>query len=312
MKEIGTVTLNPSFDLHWTVPDFEPGKENLVTAAETEAGGKGINTSRALCANGIKNTAYVIAGKENGALFTDLLEKDGLTLRVFETEGRIRENLTVHPSAGKETRISLNTFSVPEPVLDALEKELLSRPLSGMLISFAGRIPEGLRKERVIKMLKALSDGGAELAVDCASLSPCDLEKLVPWFIKPNEQEIKSFFRSAPEGIEDAAEAAKKLVLSGFCRTAMVTLGGDGAAWSDGKDAYILRVPRLSSPLSTVGAGDSTVAGMLAGTARGLPLAQTLRLAAAYGTAACMTPGTRPPRPEDIERLLPQTVLEKI
>ena len=304
MKDIRTITLNPSFDLHYTVPDFEPGKENLVTAVEVEAGGKGINTSRALSANGVKNLAYLVVGKENGASFVAQLERDGMTCRVFETEGRIRENLTIHPGNGKETRVSLNTFVVPESVFEALTGELLAERLQDLLISFSGRIPMGIEKSHVIKMLQKLIGGGAKVVVDSSSFTPGDLQKIHPWLIKPNEQEIGSFSESMPKNVREAATVAKKLVEKGISETVMISLGGDGAAWSDGKDSYTLQVPKIEQPVSTIGAGDSTIAGLLAGTAEGQPIEQTLSLGVAYGTAACLTPGTKPPRPQDVQSIL--------
>ena len=312
MKEIRTITLNPSFDLHYTVPDFEAGKENLVTAVEIEAGGKGINTSRALSANGVKNLAYLVVGKENGASFVSQVERDGLTCRVFETEGRIRENLTVHPDHGKETRISLNTFRVPEQVFNTFAAELFAEDLQNLLISFSGRIPKGLEKASVIGMLKKLIAGGAKVVVDSSSFTPDDLREIHPWFIKPNEQEIESFSESVPKDAKEAAGVAKKLVQSGVSETVMISLGGDGAAWSDGKDCYVLHVPKIEHPVSTIGAGDSTIAGLLAGTAEELPIGQTLSLGVAYGTAACMTPGTQPPRPEDVRNVLSRIKIEKV
>lgn len=311
MKEIRTITLNPSFDLHYTVPDFEAGKENLVTAVEIEAGGKGINTSRALSANGVKNLAYLVVGTENGASFVSQLERDGMTCRVFETEGRIRENLTVHPDHGKETRISLNTFRVPEPVLEALEAELLTEDLQSLLISFSGRIPMGIEKSRAKKMLRKLIDGGAKVVVDSSSFSPNDLREIRPWLIKPNEQEIESFSEKAPKNAKEAATVAKKLVEQGISETVMISLGGDGAAWSDGTDRFVLQIPKIEHPVSTIGAGDSTIAGLLAGTAEGLPIEQVLCLGVAYGTAACLTPGTQPPRPADVRKILSETKIVK-
>ncbi len=310
MKEIRTVTLNPSFDLHYSIPNFESGKENLVTSVEIEAGGKGINTSRALSANGVKNLAYVVVGRENGGDFVARLQRDGMTCRVFETEGRIRENLTVHPDHGKETRISLNTFRVPEPVLHALETELLAERLPDLLISFSGRIPMGVDKGRTIEMLRKLIHGGAKTVVDSSSFSPDDLREIHPWLIKPNEQEIMDFLGRVPGTLREAAVAAKELVQNGVSETVMISLGGDGAAWSNGKDSYCLHIPKLEHPISTIGAGDSTIAGLLAGTAQGLPIEQTLGLAVAYGTAACMTPGTQPPRPEDVRAVLARVTVE--
>lgn len=312
MKQIRTVTLNPSFDLHYTVPDFAAGKENLVTAVEIEAGGKGVNTSRALCANGVENLAYLVVGDENGASFVSRMEREGVPCRVFKVAGRIRENITVHPQSGKETRISLNTFRVPEETFAQLESALLAEPLPDLLVSFSGRIPNGLEKTRVAEMLKKLIAGGAKVVVDSASFSPDDLRDIRPWLIKPNEQEIEAFLKRTPETATDAAFAARKLVRAGISETAMISLGGDGAAYSDGENTYVLHVPKLEHPISTIGAGDSAIAGLLAGVAAELPQAGALRLAVAYGTAACMTAGTNPPRPRDVSAVYANTVATRV
>ena len=311
MKPIRTITLNPCFDLHYTVPDFAAGKENLVTATTVEAGGKGVNTSRALSVNGVENIAYLIVGDENGAAFLSQLERDGVSCRSVQVPGRIRENITVHPTEGKETRISLNTFRVPGSAFAELESAILAEPLSEMLVSFSGRIPQGLEKERVKLFLRKLITGGAKVVVDSASFTSDDLRDLHPWFIKPNEQEIETFLGRTPGTAKEAAKAARELVRAGVSETVMISLGGDGAAFSDGTTDYVLHVPKLENPVSTIGAGDSTVAGLLAGTAQGLPIAETLRLAVAYGTAACLTPGTLPPRPDDVRNTLAKTRVEK-
>ena len=312
MKAIRTITINPCFDWHYTVPNFEAGKENLVTAMNVEAGGKGVNTSRALRVNGVENLAYLIVGDENGEAFLAHLKKDDVPFRYFTTEGRIRENITVHPHEGQETRISVNTFRVPESAFAEMEAAILSEDVPNLLVSFSGRIPVGLQKSRVLEMLEKLIAGGAKVAVDSSSFTPDDLRALHPWFIKPNEQEIEAFLGRAPATALDAAEAARKLVRAGVGETVMITLGGKGAAYSDGENTYVLHVPKLKNPVSTVGAGDSTIAGLLAGTARELPLEDTLRLAVAYGTAACMTAGTLPPLPQDVKTVFAQTRAERV
>ena len=312
MKQIRTITLNPCFDWHYTVPNFSAGKENLVTEISMEAGGKGVNTSRALRVNGVDNLAYIVIGDENGETFVAQMKKDDVSCRYFKIKGRIRENITVHSSEGKETRISLNTFRVPELAFAELEAAILSEDVPNLLVSFSGRIPMGLEKSRVAEMLKKLIAGGAKVVVDSASFTPNDLRELHPWFIKPNEQEIGMFLGKTPASVREAADAARELVLAGISETAMISLGGDGAAYSDGKNTYVLHVPKLENPVSTIGAGDSTIAGLLAGTAQGLPQTDALRLAVAYGTAACMTAGTLPPLPKDVGNVLVQTQAERV
>lgn len=312
MKEIRTITLNPCFDLHYTVPDFAFEKENLATEVLIEAGGKGVNTSRALTVCGVDNLAYLVVGDENRDAFLAEMKRYGIPCRPFTVKGRIRENMTIHPSVGKETRISINNFRVSDKTLKELEEAILAEHLPDLLISFSGRIPQGLTKEDVKKMLKKLIDGGAKLVIDSASFTPDDLRELHPWFIKPNEQEIEGFLGRTPKTLREAADDAKELVGEGVSETVMISLGGDGAAFADKENAYLLHVPKLEHPLSTIGAGDSTIAGLLAGTAKGLSQEETLRLAVAYGTAACMTAGTLPPRPEDVEAVFDKTRAELV
>jgi len=312
MKQIKTVTLNPAFDLHYYMEQFEAKKENYVQSILCDAGGKGVNISRALSVNGTYNTAYLILGEENGAAFEAQLRRDGLNFVPLYTEGRIRENITLHPKGDKETRISLDTFSVSPAMLDRMDEALYQGTGEGCLLAFAGRLPRGIEKEQAIRFLKAQIAAGAKVIVDSNSLTPKDLQEIRPWFIKPNEQEIAAFLGRSVENPTDAAYAAKELVQKGVAEEVMISLGGDGAVWSNGERMLILNVPKLEHPMSTIGAGDSTLAGLLAATAKGADCKEALCNAVAYGTAACMTPGTMPPRPEDVAAVLSQVTVTEL
>ena len=304
MRSIKTVTLNPAFDLHYNMEHFEAKKENYVQSILCDAGGKGINISRALTVNGVENTAYVILGEENGATFEAQLGRDGLHYVPLYTEGRIRENITLHPADDKETRISLDTFRVTPEMLKKMETALEKDAEKGGLLAFAGRLPRGIEKAEAIAFLKKRVAEGDRVIVDSNSLTPEDLQEIRPWFIKPNEQEIAAFLGRTVNDPTDAANAAAELVVRGVAEEVMISLGGDGAVWSNGTRKLILSVPRLEHPVSTIGAGDSTLAGLLAATAKGADVADALANAVAFGTAACMTPGTLPPRPEDVKTVL--------
>lgn len=312
MKAIRTVTLNPAFDLHYYMEHFEAKHENYVQGIQCDAGGKGINISRALTVNGVENTAYVILGDENGAMFEGQLRHDGLRFVPIYTEGRIRENITLHPMDDKETRISLDTFRISAEILAKTEDALRQSAKAGDLLAFAGRLPKGIEKTDAIDFLKRRIAAGERVVVDSNSLTPDDLVGIHPWFIKPNEQEIAAFLGRGVENVTDAVDAACELVLRGVAEEVMISLGGDGAVWSNGKEKRILSVPKLEHPVSTIGAGDSTLAGLLAATAKGASIEDALANAVAYGTAACMTAGTLPPRPEDVRRVLAQVRVTNI
>ena len=303
MKKIITITLNPAFDLHYGLDSFQVEKENYVKSVVCDAGGKGINISRALKFNGVDNLAYVILGKENGAQFEQNMGDDGINYIPLYTEGRIRENITIHPANAPETRISLDNFSISAKHLDDLYSKLEGELGADVLVSFSGRIPKGVSKDEVIAFLKKIISTGAKLALDSNSLTPEDLIAIHPWFIKPNEQEIASFLKREITTAEDAAVVACELVGKGLAEEVMISLGGLGSAWSDGKERVVISVPRIEAPVSTIGAGDSTVAGYLAATAKDYTHGDALRLACAFGTSACMTEGTRPPMPEDVKKI---------
>jgi len=306
MTPIKTVTLNPAFDLHYYMENFEAKKENYVQSVLCDAGGKGVNISRALTVNGIYNTAYLILGEENGAAFEAQLRRDRLNFVPLYTEGRVRENITLHPANDKETRISLDTFSVSSKMLDRMGEALHQGTAEECLLAFAGRLPRGIEKDQAIRFLKEQIEAGSKVIVDSNSLTPEDLQSIHPWFIKPNEQEIEAFLGRSVKDPTDAAYAAKELVEKGVAEEVMISLGGDGAVWSDGNRMLILSVPRLEHPVSTIGAGDSTLAGLLAAVANGADAKEALCNAVAFGTAACMTAGTLPPRPEDVKAVLAQ------
>ena len=311
MKCICTVTLNPAFDLHYYMERFEEQKENFVQKSTCDAGGKGINTSRALTVNGIENRAYVVLGEENGASFEAALRKDGIRYFPLYTPGRIRENITLHPQGERETRISMDTFEITSSLLEKLEAELRPILSPNCLLSFSGRLPKGIAKQDVIAFLRRVIATGTRVIVDSGSFTPQDLRQIHPWLIKPNEQEIVAFFNQEIHSSKQAASAAAELVRQGIAEEVMISLGGEGAVWSDGIRSLILQVPKLQHPVSTVGAGDSTLAGLLAGYARNFFLEERLRLAVSYGTAACMTAGTMPPLPADIERIFKQVCVKE-
>lgn len=303
MKKIITVTLNPAFDLHYAMKSLEVGGENYVTRASCNAAGKGVNISRALRAYGTNSTAYLILGDENGAQFEKMLSADGICYVPLYVKGRVRENITVHPEKDKETRISLDNFAIASGVLDELYALLENELDKDTLLSFSGRIPRGVTKDEVIAFLGRVKASGARLAVDCNSLSANDLEAIRPWFIKPNEDEIAALVGRRVSDAEDAAEVACELVQKGASEQVLISLGSKGAAWSNGVERAVVSPPRIEHPRSTVGAGDSAVAGYLAGALAEDAVGHSLRLAIAFGTAACLTEGTDPPRAEDVKRI---------
>ena len=296
-----TLTLNPAFDIHCKCDGFRPYSESLATVSSRSAGGKGVNISRALINNGVESVALTVLGKENAEDFLASLSKHGISPLVIFTEGRIRENITVHTSGMPETRISFSTPSVGDALIDEVESLLSTHTSSDSVITLTGSLPNGVTPTRVKKMLENLKNKGAKLVIDSKSFTLSDLAECKPWLIKPNEEEIAAYLGKTLSGITEAAIEAKALYALGI-ENVIISLGEKGAALASKEGAYIATAPKVDV-LSTVGAGDSMIAGFLAAKKSGLSSPDALRHAVAYGTAACMSEGTEPPDGENIDAL---------
>ncbi|MBP3591719.1 MAG: 1-phosphofructokinase family hexose kinase [Clostridia bacterium] len=304
-----TLTLNPAFDLHCYAERFFPYRENVFEITARDAGGKGINVSRALTKNGVKNTAACIIGSENGEEFLKMLKAEGLSLAAVTAEGRIRENITLHEKEKPETRISFPGFACTPSVLSEL-RSAIGAIGEGSVCVFAGSAPAGLSEETLVSFLKAIKDAGASLVIDSRSVSLPALIDLKPMLIKPNREEAERALGVSIDGIEDAAHAARSLQEKGI-ENVLLSLGSEGAILAAKEGVYHATAPKVEV-LSTIGAGDSTIAGFLSAVAEGFEKEKCLLRAVAYGSAACLLEGTAPPLPEDVVTLEGKITVKRV
>ena len=308
--KIITITLNPAFDVHCSADHFEACHENLATITEREAGGKGVNISRALSMNNVANLALLAVGDENGADFCRELDKDAMTYDAIEVKGRIRENITLHTKDAPETRISFTGFATDESLLAAFDQKLKAILSEGDLVTFTGRVPSGISMPAVKAFLKGIREAGAKLVIDSRSFEKDDLVEMKPWLIKPNEEEIAVYLCREINSFESVIDGARELYANGI-ENVMISLGAKGALLVCSDGLYIAHPPKIKA-LSTIGAGDSSIGGFLAATAEGADSRERLRRAVSYGSAACMSAGTRPPMPKDVQSVYENVTVEKI
>ena len=304
--KIYTITLNPAYDVHAYAEHFAPFHENLANVTSREAGGKGVNLSRALQNGGTENTAIVVLGKDNCTEFKEELAKAGVTALFLEKPGRIRENLTLHCADAPETRISFSGFPADDSLLTEVAE--LMEVDEETVITFTGRVASGMSMEKVKGFLKDLQKQGAKIVLDSKSFSLEDIFEVAPWLIKPNQEEISEYLNCPIHTIEEAMEKARIFAQHGVVNV-MVSLGEQGAMLLNRDNCYIAKPPVINA-ISTIGAGDSSLAGFVAAAKRGEDPAGCLKNAVTYGTAACMTEGTLPPTAEDIAAIYPQVEIK--
>lgn len=303
-----TLTLNPAFDLHCFAKELKLYSENFVKGSSSEAGGKGVNISRALSANGIDNQALVVVGKDNAEAYLEALEKDNLSVLPIFTGGRIRENVTIHEEGKDETRISFNGFIADREILQKI-KDKIGTVDENTVIAFAGSVSEGTQIDDVLAMLSDYKDCGAKIIIDSRSVPFDKLIDFGPWMIKPNREEAELYAGRKINNTDDAVAVAEEWHLAGVSNV-LITLGGDGAVLVCQDGIFAAKAPKIEA-LSTIGAGDSTIAGFIDGALKGIKGESILKKAVAYGSSACMREGTRPPKTEDIKSIEEQIIVFK-
>ncbi len=303
-----TLTLNPAYDVHAYIDSFAPYHENLAQLQSKIAGGKGVNISRALNNASVEHTAIVVLGAENGAEFKAELDHCGLNCIYIEQPGRIRENLTFHCGNAPETRISFSGFCVDKDLLNRVENEMVID--EDTYITYTGRNPTGISTDEAIAFLKKLQAKGAKIILDSKSFDLAQILAVRPWLIKPNQEEISELLNCEINDFNDCIEKAKFFSENGI-ENVMVSLGEKGALLINNGNAYIA-TPSAIDAVSTIGAGDSSIAGFLEATHRGLSPEQCLAVAVSFGSAACMTEGTEPPAYSQTQEILRSVTLKTI
>ena len=302
---IVTLTANPSHDR--TVALGGPLERGAVIRAESmisQAGGKGVNISRASVAAGIPSIAVLPARSDDP--FVHELLAAGIDCRPVPTEGDLRVNITISEPDGTTTKLNSPGPTVTAAVLTSLTESLRRRSGNADWVVLAGSLPPGAPVTWYAELVAALHDTGARLAVDTSD-APLralvdGLDVAAPHLMKPNGEELASFTGGDADVLETdpvaAARAARTLVDRGV-ESVLATLGGRGAVLVN-RDGAWHATPPPTTVVSTVGAGDSSLFGYLLGDLRRQGPAQRLALAVAYGSAAAGLPGTTIPQPHQV------------
>ncbi len=308
--KIITLTLNPAIDVHCTAEHFEAGHENLAIITQKDIGGKGINISRALNISGIDNIAFVALENDGGEDFCRELDVCSVKYVPFYLKGSIRENITIHTSDAGETRLSFRGFCADNSLLEQMERKIEAVLSKNDILTFTGSLPPGICVSAAKGFLKRLRGLGVRIVVDCRSFSIDDILEIKPWLIKPNSEEIELYIGERARDFDGLLDAASGFHKEGI-ENVMISLGEKGAVLVCREGAFTATPPKIEA-FSTIGAGDSSIAGFISAINREQNSPEALKTAVAYGTAACMKEGTQPPSLSDINEIYAGVEIKEI
>jgi len=287
---VAVLSLNPAVDMTYEISELAEDQKVHALATRYDPGGNGINVGRALKRlNTLAHNYCVVAG-EIGRLLQRLLAHQLDVVQYDEVDGETRINGTaLERGPGVQYEISGLGPPIPAPQLGALLDLFVerSRPGFGVL---TGSLQRGLSSRLYAELAGRIREGGGRAVVDAHDEVLRRAIEAGPFLIKPNHHELEALVGRDLPGIEAVAEQARALQHQGVAHVC-VSLGPRGAVLTGPDNSYLATAPKVPVD-STVGAGDSMVAGMVAAFARGASAEQALRQGVACGAGTVQQPGT--------------------
>jgi 1-phosphofructokinase len=299
---IVTLTLNPSLDRTVDVDALERGTLIRTSEPLLEPGGKGVMVARALSANGVAALGIVAVAGPEGAELSHLLEHDGILCRFVPVSGRTRSNLTICEPDGTVTKINEPGSPLTDADIVALATAVRTSVRDGDWLVLSGSTPPEFESGRIATLLAEATAAGASIAVDSSGDALVAALASRPRIVKPNRAELSELVGRDLGSVADVVEAAEEVRARGV-ELVLVSLGAEGAVLV-GPDGMLVGESKVDPRhiRSTVGAGDSFLAGFLSRfTIDESDVEAALLEALTWGAAATRLPGSAVPTPSDLD-----------
>ncbi|WP_413794013.1 MULTISPECIES: 1-phosphofructokinase [unclassified Pseudomonas] len=284
MAKILTLTLNPALDLTVELARLEPGQVNRSDGMHAHAAGKGVNVAQVLADLGHTLTVSGFLGEDNAQVFETLFAQRGFVDAFIRVPGETRSNIKLAEQDGRITDLN-----GPGPMVDAAAQQALLERLEQIapghdVVVVAGSLPRGVSPQWLQALITRLKTLGLNVALDTSGEALRVALAAGPWLIKPNTEELADALGCEVVSEVAQAQAAQRLHAQGV-EHVVISHGADGVNWFSVGAALHASPPKVSVA-STVGAGDSLLAGMLHGLLSADTPEQTLRTATAIAAMA--------------------------
>ncbi len=307
---VSTFTLNPAIDKTYSADDFSVDAVNRAKNVKTNAGGKGINFTAAVAEGGISLCAYGCLG-EGGDMIEAFLKSKNVETDFVLTKGGIRTNIKICDiKNGTYTDLNESGAPVSEKELWHLFEKAEEAAKKSGIVYMGGSLPMGAEPDTYAKIIKLCRAHGAISAVDTSGAALKAAIEELPDIIKPNAKEAAELLGKDINTVKDAAEAAKTLYNTGI-KNVLLTLGADGSVCA-GESGIIRVYPLPVTVKSTVGAGDSFLAGFVYGKTKEFSFEDCLKYAASFSAAKITKDGTDIPVFSELTQYVNSVKLERI
>lgn len=303
MTKIVTLTLNPALDKSTETVRLLPDEKLRCDPPHWEPGGGGINVSRALKLLGGHSLCIYLAGGPSGAKMEELLRAEGVEQLRISSKEATRENLVVfEKSTQRQYRFGMPGAKVTEEELNACLDAIRNLPEEVEYLVASGSLPGGAPDDFYATIARIAREKKIKCVIDTSGPALMKAADYGVGLLKPNLSELSEMAGKEYVNALEQEEIAKKVIREGKASILAVSLGPRGAMLAT-RDTIEYVVPPTVKLVSTVGAGDSMVAGMVLALSLGKSMKDVIRWGVAAGTAAVMTPGSELCRREDVDEI---------
>ncbi|KMJ44088.1 1-phosphofructokinase [Xenorhabdus khoisanae] len=278
-RRVATITLNPAYDLVGLCPDITKGTVNRVQTAGLNAAGKGNNVAKVLRDLGIDVTVSGFLGRENQEGFQQFFSENNMVNRFHLVSGRTRINVKLTEKHGEVTDFNFSGFHVTPEEWDQFVSDSLTWLGQFDMVVVSGSLPEGVTPELFSDWMMQLRQCCPCIIFDSSREAFVAGLNALPWLVKPNRHELEIWAGKPLPDLNSVIDAAHKLRNRGIAHV-VISLGEQGALWVNSSGAWLAKPPHCEV-VSTVGAGDSMVGGLVYGLLMRESSEHTLRLATA-------------------------------
>jgi 6-phosphofructokinase 2 len=312
VPEIVTLTINPAIDIFVNVDRVEPIHKLRCSPPKREPGGGGINVARVAHRLGADVSAIYPIGGQIGRLLQRLVEREDIASLVTPSHVETRENFTAYDErTGEQYRFVLPGSRLHRAEWEAVLDKLAALAAPPKYVVASGSVPPGAPDDFFARVARHAKSLGARSVIDTSGAALAAALDEGVTVIKPNLIELMEFVAAPLDTDELRIAACRQLAANGRAEIVALTLGEQGALLVTADRAW-RALPLAIEAVSTVGAGDSFLGGLVAALASDKPLEQAFRVAVAAASAAIMMPGTGLCQPQDVERLLPEVKVKEI
>ncbi|HAS02880.1 MAG TPA: 1-phosphofructokinase [Pasteurella multocida] len=285
MTKVLTITLNSAYDLVRHLPHLTRGAVNQVDSLGLYPAGKGINIGKVLHDLEVEVALTGFLGQENQTGFQQLFSRLGLTDHFHRITGATRINVKLTESDGVVTDLNFQGYHVSKADWQTFVNFSLQQCQTFDVIAVCGSLPRGISVNDFAAWLSQLNKNNIKLILDTSQQAFTSGIQAKPWLVKPNRDELASWYGSPLTTQQDIILAATQLQRQGIPHV-VVSMGEDGAIWLNENTVLHAQPPQDTPIVSTVGAGDTMVAGLIYGMLNAYSAEKTLAFETALSSLA--------------------------